>query len=345
MRCGFCAADLWDPEVRAMERSAPMENEEIPEDGVLAGRFLGATRESLSSGAFAERLAVLGAVLIAIGIVTPLRQPGFLARTRMIWGELAGASGVRKVALCLPLLALVAGIVVSVTRRLSPVARGWILVVSGGALFVGLGALGVNAALPEKTHTLVNLGILVAGAGTVTRMLLPTSREARWALIAGAAILFVGYLIPYHDAATYLPAEFSEFSIVLDMDLERTPLFAAYYKGLDMRAAHLFFLSAWGLLPLALVSAAAGIAWPTKGGRWDRYGQILRPIGWALVLYVPLAHALYAFNLLGATNREANEALLTRLGMILLAVPAALWVQFGAATIVAGRRARSEPAS
>jgi hypothetical protein len=103
------------------------------------------------------------------------------------------------------------------------------------------------------------------------------------------------------------------------------------------------FLSMWHMFGAALVVAAAALSIPTPKGPWDTLGLVLRPIGFALVFYIPLTFALYVANIMGWRGVDymvwkdryvdwdefTNALFAGRARAIIVAFPAAAWAAAG----------------
>jgi hypothetical protein len=107
------------------------------------------------------------------------------------------------------------------------------------------------------------------------------------------------------------------------------------------------FIALWQLLPLALLPAAAALAWSRPAGVWDPRGKLLRPIAWLLVLWAPATWAFYAFNITGWTGGDwvlydelqvrftdfTSTVMLGRGRQALVATVYALWTGLGGLTV------------
>jgi hypothetical protein len=152
-------------------------------------------------------------------------------------------------------------------------------------------------------------------------------------MIGGALVALVGYAIPQADLAGALPVEFQRWREALAIDLEDASLIDALGAGSNRAVPPLLFVSFWLVLPLLLGPAAAALGWRRPSGVWDDRNALFRPLAWALVLFVPVAYALYVFNVMSA-NRGDAAVLMARIRLLMIATPLALWTQLGAAPLV-----------
>lgn len=364
-QCASCGADLYDPDVQAMAGAtagAPGASQNMPgiASGTLSvGRFLGVSPEGIADGSTLRRYGLFGGISLLVAFVLPA--------LRTVHREFAGtdpsgnpiiktasdftsswtllAKG-PALALLFPLVAGLLGLAVAFVPRLSRDVRAKLLALCGLAgLVLCVGKLGQYGMAPESLLSLSVLGMVVAGIGMTARMLTPRSDAARWVLIAGAALVVVGYLIPIPDLAARLPLEFQFRPGQLDLDLSNAmPLTAIAggmkkisYGGRSGFAVEVLFVAFFLLLPLVATPAAAWLSWRKQSGVWDKSGHALRPLAWFIVLYLPLSYALYTFNASGWDNEGAASAMFGRARLLFIVTPLALWAQFGLYAAVAGR--------
>ena len=246
----------------------------------------------------------------------------------MAWSLLSGGHAL---ALLYPLVAGLLAIVVAIAPRVPALARTTVLAVLGLAgVAACLGGHGRMALTPETVLTVSSLGVLVAGVALALRILAPTSRSARGALAVGCALALGGLLLPAHALGRQFPGEFTAYARLLHFRVHDAIPLQAILGALDRRAAPVLFLGLWAGLPMLVLPLAIGFAWPQPGGPWDKAAPLLRPLGYLIVLHLPLAYALYAFNMTGWTDVGAEAAFLPRARLALLALPLALLAQAGA---------------
>lgn len=90
----------------------------------------------------------------------------------------------------------------------------------------------------------------------------------RVAVVAAAVLVVVSLFLPVPGAERLVPVEMKWFGLVP----EGTRSIFAVYSGIES-SARLFvvlFVATW--LPIALVAAAAALAWPAPRGVWDTRG-------------------------------------------------------------------------
>jgi hypothetical protein len=142
-------------------------------------------------------------------------------------------------------------------------------------------------------------------------------------------------LAPTPSIRDSLPAEFTIVAWMrIDIRGWNIPI-AALYEAFTPRAGQIFFSSFWALVPIVLAPGAAALAWPrARGSAWDKSGLAVRPLAWLLILYVPLAYALWTFTFLGWDGPSLGSLALARLRETALTIPLALWVAFGGAATI-----------
>lgn len=362
--CAACGADLYDPDVQALAGQAFSAGDSLrmaaAEAGALSvGKILGLRQETLVDGSGLRKLAGLGGVLLLLAFVAPaLREFDFVWRGDhwkpkasyfMSW-ELLRDGPV--VALLYPLLAGLVGLAVALVPRLSGAVRGQILAATGLiGVVLCLGPLGDYGYAPTQAATLTTLGVVVAGVSIAARMLLPHSMPARWGLVAGGGLFLLGLLIPAGDLSARLPFEYLRYSDYLELEFEGTVPLIGLLKGIKPGASEVLFMSAWHLLPLFALPAAAIFAWRKPGGVWDKGGYALRPLAWVLVLYIPLTYALYTFMAVGGgagglkAQQQLESALIGRARLGVISFALLLWAQFGLLAALIGQRKAGAPAT
>ena len=350
--CASCGADLLDPDVQAFAggqapgQDDPSAQAPAGDAGMLgAGKILGVSLDGLRDSTALRRLGLWGGVLLAVAFVLPAQRlwkwlpPLVYGEERRLettlkysWDLLATGPAL---ALLFPLVGALVGLAVAWAPGLPTHVRAKLLAVTGLLGFVlCLGQLGAYGLAPTQVVTLTLLGVLVAGTSMAARVLDPQSGPARIGLVAGAALFALGMLIPTSDLAARLHHEFKW------MDLPSSWAVPAYeiYKPLAARAGHVFFAAIWLFLPLVLIPAAAVMAWKRPSGVWDKDGLALRPVAWALLLYVPVLYALIAFSALGWDDEKSKSALVGRMRLLALVVPLCLWAQLGFLGALVARR-------
>lgn len=297
LRCGQCGADFHDPDVAAL---APGDSTELPsaslgEAGALSSdRFMGVSLTGLLEGRALALLGLFGGIGLVAAFLAPV-SPDYTGWL-MPWAAVSG--GGPELGLVYPMVGAAAGFWAFAARGVQPWIRAAVLAgVALFGLFVTLVPLGGYAAGPVDLMVVYTAGMVLCGLGAALRMYYPQLMEARHILAAGAAVVLVGMVLPLEDVRDHLPAEFAWRMWRGDEVAEASAL-SAYLDGSGTDAM-VQLVSWWGLLPLVLIPAALALAWPRPNGVWDRGGTGLRPIAWALVLFVPLTWFLYLFNLMG----------------------------------------------
>jgi hypothetical protein len=296
-RCGACGADLMDPDVRALAglaTAAPAGSARAAQEAAAHGgtaslardRYFGVSAAGLASGKHLAWLAWIGGLAFAATFVVPL-DPDFNG-LRAPWALLDGG---RTLALVLPLLVGAIGLEVAVlSRRVPMVARAAVLVVGAlGVVALGQRGVAVGAGMPETGFLLPWLGAAIAGIGITARLLRPLDRNARWVILAGAAVFAVGMLIPVGDHNT--PLECGGFMNIADRGSQAS----RHVAVLGAAMVEIQLVAMVQLAPFALLPIAAALAWRAPSGAWDRPAMALRPIGWVIVLFAVVAVAAYVF--------------------------------------------------
>lgn len=353
LRCIQCGADFHDPDVIAL---APGDSTELPaaslgEAGALASdRFMGISLTGLLEGRALATLGLLGGVALVAAFLAPVSAD----YTAWIMPWTAAKDG-PALALVYPLLAAAAGFVAFATGRLEPWIRAALLCGLGLAgIFFTLTPLGGYAAGPIDLMVVFTAGMLLCGVAVTLRMYYPQLMESRHLLAAGAGVVLLGMLLPLTDVRDHLPAEFA-WRMFRDTDAAASASALSAYLDGSGTDAMVQLVSWWGLLPVVLVPAALALAWSRPGGVWDRGSTGLRPIAWALVLFVPLTWFLYLFNLMGWDDlqwvrykgqaaRFEDFTMTVTVGRAKVAVAAtvyALWAVFGSVVLYARLRLRS----
>jgi uncharacterized membrane protein len=212
--------------------------------------------------------------------------------------------------------------------------RGTILLVAGVLGLCTLPFLGTLAACPAKFMPVLLIGSILATWGLILRSFDAQSDSARRILIGGAALTLIGFLIPMADAQDALPIELQFF---LREDIGSASPFTAYYKVLN-RDPMVFFSAVYLLMPLVLLPLGAALSWAKPKEAWDTHSGLIRPIAWIAIVYLPVAFALFTFNLFGYEGSRviigtqvvpwdtfSSVALTGRFRMILLSAAFAAW--------------------
>jgi hypothetical protein len=318
-----------------------------------AGHHLGVTVENLGDGRSARRFAIVGALLCVIGFVMPAVRL-WETEPPAYWGDEPKVHGYYRfswdlwheghgLALAWPLVAAVLALVAALAPRLPAVWRFGLIAVAGlGGLALSLGQLGGYGMAPTETRTIAMFALVLAGASLWARLLWPASVPVRRALIAAAALLWIGMLIPVQDVAKLLPFDYSANADVIDLDLasRHMPL-VAIAKGVDKRLSAMLFVALFLLVPLVALPAAAALAWKQPRGIWDKAGLGLRPLAWLLTFYVPLLYGLMAFSATGWDDELSKSALIGRMRLTVLVAPFFVWAQLGMLGVIASGRKRA----
>ena len=293
MRCTACGADFDDPDVRALGgEAAAMSSSSLGTPGSLsASRFLGFSLEGAVSGGAARRVALVGGGLLLAGFLAPLT---------INYRELVPAWKAMGDGPALALLFPLAAVVLALGAAFAPLparARGAVLVALGLAGLATLPWLGRYAGAPAAPLALFGLFMPLAAAAIGLRLHDPGSQVARKALAVLGGLALLAMFIPISGADRVLPLELRFYLHDADA-LSRATTVGAFAEVMN-RDANVLFLCLWAFFPLVLLPGAVALAWPRPSGVWDTSGKVLRPVGWIVAFYVPLAYLLYAFNLTG----------------------------------------------
>jgi hypothetical protein len=189
-------------------------------------------------------------------------------------------------------------------------------------------------------------GLAIVTAGMMIRILRRRDPNARWIIVAGAVLVFVGMVVPYTETRSVLPAEYSLF--FRGGDLLDKSIATASIDGFDSDAM-VRFISLWHLLVLGLVGVAVGFSIAMSTGPWDSSGLVLRPVGWVIGFWIPATMALYTLNIMGwhgyasaslRGRRYDWEPFTTALfagrgRLVVLTIPAVAWLAIGLAGLYA----------
>lgn len=322
------------------------------EGGSLASnKFLGISIDSLCDGVALRKLAIAGAIALAIGFLIPM-APSY--QRQWPW-ELLGGGAWLSLSLLFPIIAAAVGLAAVLLRKLKPVAVAAMLCASGViGLALCIPGLGDLAGTPSKLMPLLALGLVAAGSALVVRSVDPDSGLARKTLAAGAGLAVVGLLIPLSDAYQFLPTELW-FYIDTEKLGSASPLGA--YADAFNRDPIVFFSALYLMLPAVLLPIAAAIAWPRPRSHWDGSGLVLRPIAAVVLLYVPIGFALYLFNMMGLSDNSlvylhgdvltfeefSGKLMIGRAKLLVLGGGFAMWAQLGGAVLLRARSSRNPP--
>lgn len=344
-RCSACGADFDDPDVQALAGSAAaVPGSSLGAPGALsASRFLGMSLDGLIDGTAARRLAVAGALCVALGFLTPVSLdfdslvPAWTA---------AGRGAGTAFAIYMPLLAVILALVAG-WAPLAARARTGLLCAAGLAGLVSLPWGGDLAGAPSARLSVFMLFIPLAGGAVALRLASPTSQVARRALVAYAVLTVAALLVPMAKLGRLLPMELTFY--LEPRSFHQTASVAGAFLKVMNRDPMVLFVSLMALVPLAALPAAVILAWPRPGGVWDRSSLPLRAVGWLLALYVPLTYALYAFNLTGvdfaglvgtghrvvAFDHFVKTTMVGRVRLALLGAGFSLWACLGSLSLLA----------
>lgn len=336
--CSSCGADFTDPDVAAMAPSASQSLGKIGEAGELsASKFLGFGHEGLIDGRGVQLLGLIFGAVLLVGFVIPVTKipldydrvkEKWIFENLMTW-DVWDMPNISKLGMMLPLILGGLGIAVAAVPKIPVQIRAGALTLFGlVGLFLSAGAIGGIVGDPERTLSLLNVGLLVTGVAAIARVLLPQSPHARKALVVGAGLVVLGYLLPLGEVGTALPAEYRKWAPAMEIDLSGGVTLVALAKGLDRQAGELLFTSFVLLLPFLAAPAAAWFGWKPAAGPWDKGSLVVRPLAWLLVLAIPAAYALLAFNAVGFSAGE-DAVLLGRLRVLVVVTACVMWVEIG----------------
>ncbi len=336
-RCRSCGADFEDPEIAA-QLVRPRLPGDDDEPNLTGDRFLTIRWIGLVYGGDLRRVALLGGLVFAVAALIPVNLD--FQRVTAVWTVLGTGP---TLALLVPFGCAVLGIALAtpLARGIPPVVVAGVLAAGGAAtLALGVAPFGASCAMPERAPYLMWLGLAVAGAGIAVRVLRPKDANARWFAVAGAVLVIVGMSIPITDGRTALPGEYALF--MRNSSLIDKSLLGASLAGFD-HDIMVRFLSLWNLLAIPLTVAAAALCLPTQRGAWDSLGLAVRPIGWAIIFFVPLTMIFCTLNIMGWRGAptvhvhgtwipwdQFTSALFAgRARLVLVTAPAVVWLVTG----------------
>ncbi|MBK9037437.1 MAG: hypothetical protein IPL61_40370 [Myxococcales bacterium] len=345
-RCKACGADFEDPEVAAQLvrpiRAGTSADDDEP--NLSGDRYLGVRWIGLEVGGDLRKIALLGGIAFAVAALVPIALD--LQHVKAVWSVLG--SGPTFV-LVVPFVLALVGIALATPlgKRVPPAVVAAVLAL-GGALTIGLvvARQGGTSALSTRTWWGPWFGVAIMGAGLIIRILRRRDPYARWIVLGGAAIALIGMIVPFTDSRVALPAEYELF--LRGRDLVDTSIASASSEGFE-GAPMVRFISIWHLALFPLVGVAAGFALGMSKGPWDSSGLVLRPIGWALVFWLPASLALYTINIMGWHGYDyarwngqyydwekfTTALFFGRARLLFVTIPAAAWLSVGLAGLYA----------
>lgn len=355
-RCSQCGADFQDPDVLALiQAPKPPPTSVVSSDvrrvgagGLSIDRFLGMSAAGIADGSSFQRVGLIGAACLLIGFLVPIDLD--FRGSEM---PLAILDRGPRAAILVPLILAIAGGVVALLKRGSvPVVAIAGLFAAGGLveLTLGLAPFGRAAGTPSSLPILTWGGVALAGIGVSVRILRPADPFAKWFVLAGALLYIGGGLLAHDDVATLVPLEYQ--------------VIARYETGLDgsvlglardaLDDAFTLVLGVHALLPVVLLPLAAALAFRPPSGVWDTSGNVLRALGLAIVLWLPLGFLGGMINVWGwprgvfydgdrAISMEAltSALLVGRVRLLLLSAGAMLWLTAGVTALYVWWRARA----
>ncbi len=342
LRCLKCAADLTDPDVLAM---APGDSIEMPQSSLgeigqlSSDKFFGVSRAKLLEGGALRTISLLGGVALILAFLIPIPNDPVRGKWYMSWSVGKEYSGW---AFWFPLLFGAGGIALAFVPKPERWIRAIILAAMSlfGMLFImprlAKAGVGFTSMMP-----LFSLGLIAAAVAMTLRVYFPLEKPPRLAIIVAAAITIVGMVIPMSIAGKVMPIEFVRFTGKMWKD---TSLAGVAWESMDMDMM-VRLLSLYIMVPLLLFTGAAVAAWPVPGGVWDKTSFFVRPVAWAVVLYLPFQKMLLVFNVTGWNetrygfkiakqfSKITNAMMISRMRMILLATVFMMWAVFSAVVI------------
>jgi len=350
-RCKECGADFQDPDVLAiMSAPRPPPSAVVSSDvrrvgagGLSIDRFLGMTSAGIADGTSLQRVGLIGAACLLLGFLVPIDLD-----YRGSEMPLAILDKGPRAALLVPLILALAGGVVALLKRgaVPPVAVAGLLAAGGLVeLTLGLAPFGEAAGSPSSLPILTWGGVAIAGIGVSIRILRPADPFAKWFVLGGAILYVGGGLLSHDDVATLVPLEYR------GMAHDASGLDGSIL-GLGWDAVGDSFTLVHGahaLVVAALLAVATALAFRPPRGVWDTAGNILRALGVAIVLWLPLGFLGGMVNVSGwpaggfrldgdrvISMDVLTQALLVgRAKLLLLSAGATLWLTAGATALYA----------
>lgn len=341
LRCLKCGADLTDPDVIAMApgSSAEMPQSSLGDIGQLSSdKFFGVSRANLLEGGALRTIALVGGIALLVAFLIPIPKDPRAGKWWMAWSVGKPFAGW---AFWYPLLAGLAGIALAFVPKPERWIRACILAAISlfGLLFImprlGKAGGGFTGMLP-----LFTLGVLAAACAMALRVYFPLEKLPRLAIIVAAAVTVLGMVVPMAKPLEVLPFEFARFG----QNWKDASLAGIALDTFDLDMM-LRLLGLYMLLPMALFAGAAVAAWPVPGGVWDKTSYVVRPVAWAVVLYLPFQKLLLVFNVTGWSetkygvryakefSKVSNAIMISRMRMIIVATVLVLWAIFSAVVI------------
>lgn len=354
-RCTSCGADFLDPDVLKMIQApkpavpavASSDVRRIGAGGLSIDRFLGMTSAGIADGTSLQRVGLFGAACLLVGFLIPIDLD-----YRGSEMPLAVLDRGPRAALLVPLILALAGGVVSLLKRgaVPPIVVAGLLAAGGLVeLVLGITPFGRAAGAPTSLPILTWSGVLVAGVGVSIRILRPADPFAKWIALAGTILFLGGSLLTHADVQTLVPLEYLQMATEDGLDGSILGL-AWDALGDSFTLVH----GATTLLAAVLLPVATALAFRAPHGVWDGAGNVLRAVGLAIVLWLPLGFLAGILNVFGwpsggfydgdrviSMDALTNALRLGRVRLLLLSLGASLWVTAGSAALyVAWREAR-----
>jgi hypothetical protein len=340
-RCKSCGADFEDPEIAAqLVRPAGIGGDDDDEPNLSGDRYLGVRWIGLAVGGDLRKVALLGGLVFAVAAIMPIAID--LQKVKAVWSVFGDGP---TFALVLPFVLAVIGIALATPlgKLLPPAVVAGVLAL-GGAIYLGVAvaAQGPTSALSTRTWWGPWFGCAIIGAGLIIRVLRRRDPFARWIILGGAVIVLIGLFFPYTDSRVALPAEFDLF--LGGRDLADKSIVTAATEGFEGQPM-VRFVSLWHLALIALVGVAVGFSLAMARGPWDSSGLVLRPLGYAIVFWLPASLALYIVNVMGFHGYEyarwndhyyewekfTTALFFGRARLLVATIPAAAWLTTGLA--------------
>lgn len=346
-RCTACGADFQDPDVLAMLRAPKRPPSSVVSSdvrrvgvgGLSIDRFLGMTSAGIADGTSLQRVGLYGAACLLLGFLVPIDLDFHGSEM-----PLAVLDKGPRAALLVPLILALAGGAVALLKKgaVPPVVIAAMLAAGGIAeLALGLAPFGHAAGAASSLPVLTWGGVLVAAIGVSIRILRPGDPFAKWFVLTGAIGYVVGGLLPHDDVSPLVPLEYQAMAPLGRLD--GSILGLAWDATSD---AFTLVHAAIALLPVALLPLATALAFRRPSGVWDGAGHVLRGVGIAIVLWLPLGHLLGIVNAWGWPagvyfdgQRSVPMDVLThglvlgRVRLLLLSLGASLWLTCGASAL------------
>jgi hypothetical protein len=332
-RCTACGVDFRDPDLHALLRAPAAAIPAIAPPGVGAAalasdRILLLSRAGLADGSSLRRIALIGAGLLLIGAVIPLQLGD---RTRF---PLAALGPGPAAAILVPFILAVAGLAIALPRRGAvPIIAIAGLLAAGGLVELALGLVqfGRFAQTPVELPVATWLPVAAGAVGACLRVLAPTDPRGPWIVVAAAVAFIGGGLIPHDDVQHLLPIELSWLDVDGRID---GSVHGVCYDAVVATAPDTTLLGVALLSPVVLLPMAAAFALRRPTGVWDLAGNLLRVLGTALAVWLPVVFVIATLNVSEWPEQEARALYLGRLRLALLSGGAMLWLTAGSVALV-----------